>query len=93
MSCAGCVSAVENSLTDVSGVTEAIVNLGERTATVEGTVTAKQLISAVKQAGYDAAELKSLDDETEKESLELAEYHRLWVRAISAGVIGVIIIG
>ncbi len=90
MSCAGCVSAVENSLTGVTGVTEAIVNLGERTATVEGSVTARQLISAVKQAGYDAAELKSLSDESEKESLELAEYHRLWVRAISAGIIGIV---
>ena len=90
MSCAGCVSAVENSLTEVSGVTEAVVNLGERTATIEGAATVKALISAVKQAGYNAAELKSLDDESEKESLELVEYHRLWVRAISAGIIGLI---
>jgi len=90
MSCAGCVSAVENSLTEVSGVTEAAVNLGERTATIEGSAPAKDLISAVKQAGYDAAELKGLDDESEKESLELAEYQRLWIRAISAGIIGLV---
>ncbi len=90
MSCAGCVSAVENSLTDVPGVVEAVVNLGERTATVAGTAAPETLISAVKKAGYDAAELKSLGDESEKENLELVEYRRLWVRAISAGVIGLI---
>lgn len=89
MSCAGCVSAVENSLTAVNNVTEAVVNLGERTATITGSATAHELIDAIKQAGYDAAELKSLDDESEKEQLELAEYQRLWTRAISAGVIGV----
>lgn len=90
MSCAGCVSAVENSLTDVNGVEEAVVNLGERTATVAGSAAALDLIAAVKQAGYDAAELKGLDDETEKERLELAEYHRLWMRSIIAGAIGLV---
>ena len=58
MSCAGCVSAVENSLTALPLVDEAVVNLGERTATVSGEASAGQLIAAVKQAGYDAAELK-----------------------------------
>ena len=88
MSCAGCVAAVENSLSAVPQVTEAVVNLGERTATVSGEASAEQLIAAVKQAGYDAAELKSLDDESAKENLELAEYRKLWARAIIAGVIG-----
>ena len=88
MSCAGCVSAVERSLAEVEGVAEAVVNLGERTAVVSGDVTAQSLIDAVKKAGYDAAELKSLQDESDKERLELAEYHRLWMRAVSAGFIG-----
>jgi len=88
MSCAGCVSAVEDSITAVDGVNEAVVNLGERTATVEGSALAESVIAAIKKAGYDAAELKGLDDESEKESQELAEYRQLWKRAISAGVIG-----
>lgn len=91
ISCAGCVSAVENSLVEVKGVTEAVVNLGERTATVKGTASAPELIAAVKQAGYDAAELKSLNDESEKESQELEEYRRLWFRAIVAGGIGIVL--
>lgn len=88
MACAGCVSSVENSLTSVEGVTEAAVNLGERTATIQGTATAEALISAIKKAGYDAAELKSLEDESEKEALELIAYKKLWYRAIVAGAIG-----
>ena len=70
---------------------EAVVNLGERTANVSGEVSVDALINAVKQAGYNAAELKSLADESAKESLELREYQRLWQRAISAGVVGVLL--
>ena len=88
MSCAGCVSSVEKSLQQVEGVNEAIVNLGERTAIVSGEVSAEALVAAVIQGGFNAAELKSLADESAKESLELREYHRLWQRAISAGAVG-----
>lgn len=91
MSCAGCVSSVEKSLLAVDGVDEAVVNLGERTANVTGEVSSDTLIAAVKQAGYNAAELKSLADESQKEALELREYHRLWKRAISAGVVGILL--
>ncbi|MDH5355954.1 MAG: cation transporter, partial [Gammaproteobacteria bacterium] len=88
MSCAGCVASVEKSITAVQGVEEATVNLGERTATVTGEVAAEPLIAAITRAGYGAAELKSLADESEKEKLELLEYRRLWNRAIVAGGIG-----
>ncbi len=88
MACAGCVSAVENALKEVPGVEDAVVNLGERTATVTGEVSAEALIEAVRKAGYNAAELRGLEDEKEKESLELQEYRRLWWRAIVAGGIG-----
>ena len=88
MACAGCVSAVENALKEVPGVEDAVVNLGERTATVRGEASAEALIEAVKQAGYNAAELRGLEDEKEKENLELREYRRLWWRAIVAGGIG-----
>ncbi len=90
MSCAGCLAAVENSLREVPGVEEAMVNLGERTAMITGDVPADYLVSAVKAAGYDAAELASLEDESEKEIHELREYSRLWMRSIIAGGIGLL---
>ncbi len=89
MACAGCVTVVEDALKTVPGVSSAVVNLGERTAIVEGEgVSADALVEAVRKAGYDAAELRGLDDESEKEERELAEYHRLWWRALVAGGIG-----
>jgi Cu+-exporting ATPase len=89
MSCAGCVSSVEKSLLAVDGVNDAVVNLGERTASISGDASADTLIAAVKQAGYDAAELKNPADEAEKDLLEQREYRRLWQRAIAAGMIGI----
>jgi len=88
MMCAGCVSAVEDALKSVEGVTNALVNLGERTATVEGDFDIKALQEAVKKAGFEAQELTSLADESEKEAEELKAYRALWWRAIVAGVIG-----
>ena len=92
MACAGCVSAVEDSILTVDGVEKAVVNLGERTATVEGKAPASAIIQAIKAAGYDAAELKSLADESQKEQLELKAYRKLWQRAISAGLVGLVLL-
>ena len=88
MMCAGCVSSVEEALTGVAGVSAAHVNLGERTATVEGDFDINALQESVKKAGFTAQELTSLADESEKEAQELQVYHTLWWRAIVAGVIG-----
>ncbi len=77
MSCAGCVSSVEEALRAVPGVREASVNLAERTAVVTGSAPAEALIEAVRGAGYDAAELTGLDDDERKEEQERAHYRRL----------------
>jgi Cu+-exporting ATPase len=91
MSCAGCVSAVEKALAGVPGVESAQVDLGERTATVEGMAAVDALLAAIRHAGYDAAELTGTADEEEKENLELLEYRGLWWRAVVAGVIGLLL--
>ncbi|MEJ2321741.1 MAG: heavy metal translocating P-type ATPase [Gammaproteobacteria bacterium] len=92
MSCAGCVSAVEEALAGVEGVDAATVNLGERTALVEGGgFDVEALLQAVRKAGYDAAELRGIDDEHERESRELEEYRQLWRRALIAGGIGLVL--
>ncbi|KAA9000026.1 copper-exporting P-type ATPase CopA [Affinibrenneria salicis] len=53
MSCASCVSRVQNALRGVAGVTRANVNLAERSALVLGG-DPQALIAAVRQAGYGA---------------------------------------
>lgn len=89
MSCAGCVATVENALRAVPGVQEASVSFAEHVAMVRGAVDGAALVRAVVDAGYEAAELKGLDDEqAEREARELAEYRGLLRRAAVAAALG-----
>ena len=88
LSCAGCVNAVETALRGVVGVDQASVNFAEHTALVEGDVAVEQLLAAVKQAGYAAAQLKDESDTEQKQAAEFAHYKQLLKQAIVAGVVG-----
>lgn len=88
MNCAGCVSSVERALNGVAGVSTASVNFAEHTAVAEGNASVQLLIDAVRAAGYDAAELVSAADESEKELAESAHYRSLLKKAAFAGVVG-----
>jgi P-type Cu+ transporter len=63
MSCASCVSKVQNALQSVPGVEQARVNLAERSALITGAANPQQLIAAVEKAGYGA---EMIQDETER---------------------------
>ena len=63
MSCASCVSKVQNALQSVDGVEVARVNLAERSALVTGHPNNEALIAAVKNAGYGA---EIIEDEGER---------------------------
>ncbi|HDL8470839.1 TPA: copper-exporting P-type ATPase CopA [Yersinia enterocolitica] len=63
MSCASCVSKVQNALQSVDGVEVARVNLAERSALVTGHPNNEALIAAVKNTGYGA---EIIEDETER---------------------------
>lgn len=65
MSCASCVSRVEQALQNTPGVSQARVNLGERSALVLGTASAADMLSAVDQAGYAAEVIE--DEQTRRE--------------------------
>lgn len=88
MHCAGCVARAEKALVAVGGVESATVNLAERTATVQGNVSVDALISAIEAAGYEAAELRNVEDEEEKDAAEIVHYRRLLRRAAVAAVVG-----
>ena len=88
MSCAGCVASVERAIQSVNGVTLANVNFAEHTALIEGDVNATTLISAIRDAGYDAAELVGDEDEAEKAAAETAYYRQLLKQAAFAGCVG-----
>jgi len=90
MSCAGCVASVETALNSVAGVEEANVNFAEHTAIVKGDMDIADVISAVKLASYDAAELKGgADEDEEKEAVEFAYYRALIKKAWVAAIVGV----
>jgi len=63
MSCASCVSRVQKALQAVPGVTQARVNLAERTALVMGSAPAADLVSAVEKAGYGA---EAIEDDAKR---------------------------
>ncbi len=77
ISCAGCVAAVEDALQAVPGVQQVAVNFAERTALVQGDVSPQTLIAAIRTAGYDGAELRGIDDETEKTAQEQRQSQEL----------------
>ncbi|HFJ8951517.1 TPA: copper-exporting P-type ATPase CopA [Serratia liquefaciens] len=63
MSCASCVSKVQNALQSVPGVDQARVNLAERSALITGSADPQALVAAVEKAGYGA---EMIQDETER---------------------------
>lgn len=88
MSCAGCVTAVEQALQQVAGVHSAAVNFAEHTATVNGSVSSQALIEAVRRAGYDAAQLITTADEEAREATENRHYQQLVRQTVAASLLG-----
>jgi len=70
MSCASCVSRVEDALEDVGGVAEATVNLATDRATVRyvpGAAEPADFTVAIREAGYDVVGTDGADDRTDVE--------------------------
>ncbi|CAO97501.1 copper-exporting P-type ATPase CopA [Erwinia tasmaniensis] len=90
MSCASCVSRVENALQHVPGVSQARVNLAERSALVMGSALPSALLDAVSRAGYSA---EIIEDETERREKQqqsaLAAVKRFRWKAALALTLGV----
>ena len=90
MSCASCVSRVQKALQAVPGVTQARVNLAERTALVMGSASAQDLVNAVEGAGYGAEAIE--DDIKRRERQQetaIATMKRFRWQAIVALLVGV----
>lgn len=66
MTCAGCASRVERALSGAPGVESASVNFAARTAdlTLDADAEAEPVLSALREAGYDGAPMKSWADRT-----------------------------
>ncbi|KUR04050.1 Cu+ exporting ATPase [Enterobacter bugandensis] len=90
MSCASCVSRVQNALQAVPGVVQARVNLAERTALVMGSASAADLVQAVEKAGYGA---EAIEDDAERRERQqetaIATMKRFRWQAIVALLVGI----
>lgn len=94
MSCASCVSRVQNALAAVPGVSQARVNLAERTALVMGSASAAELVQAVEKAGYGAEAIA--DDLARRERQQesaVATMKRFRWQAIVALLVGIPVMG
>lgn len=72
MSCASCVSKVQQALQSVEGVQIARVNLAERSALVTGTAKPNDLITAITKTGY-GAELIINENQRREHQQQLAQ--------------------
>ncbi|MCU7783627.1 copper-exporting P-type ATPase CopA [Lelliottia amnigena] len=90
MSCASCVSRVQKALQAVPGVSQARVNLAERTALIMGSASAAELVQAVEKAGYGA---EAIEDEVERRERQqetaLSTMKRFRWQAIVALLVGI----
>ena len=97
MTCAACQSRVQRALGKVDGVQDANVNLmlNNATVTFDPTVVSPQaLIDRIRDTGYEAeipkGEKTSLEAQDENERKQDAEFRALRLRAIVAGIAGVV---
>ena len=88
MSCAGCVSSVEKAIKNTPGVVDFSVNFAELTATVTGDLSVQDVIDSVVNAGYEASELRSVEDEISKEASEYTQYRELLKQSAVAAALG-----
>ncbi|KFC08734.1 heavy metal transporting ATPase [Trabulsiella guamensis ATCC 49490] len=94
MSCASCVSRVQNALQAVPGVTQARVNLAERSALVMGSASAADLVQAVEKAGYGAEAIEDdLERRERQQETALATMKRFRWQAIVALLVGIPVMG
>jgi P-type Cu+ transporter len=90
MTCAACATRIERSLERLPGV-DAQVNLATETATVRYDATAasvRELIDAVRWAGYDAAEIGARDEDAAAAATEAAR-RTLRRRAVGSALLSV----
>ena len=70
MSCASCVSSIEQALSNTPGVTSASVNYADQSASVRFAGSPEQLVAAVKQLGFDATWHEAGADESGLSAIE-----------------------
>lgn len=84
MSCAACSARVEKAVSSLEGVTQCSVNLLTNSMSVDGSASDKEIISAVKKAGYGASLKGENKSEEKNEEFKDTETPILLRRLISS---------
>jgi len=90
MSCAACSARVEKAVSGLSGVTECSVNLLTNSMNIEGTATDKEIIDAVKSAGYGAFSSESAD--TKKSEISSDDESKQLIKRLYFSVIFLVVL-
>ncbi|MHA2610751.1 MAG: heavy metal translocating P-type ATPase [bacterium JZ-2024 1] len=95
MHCASCVSTVEEAIRELPGVESVVVNLATEKAKVvyhPSLVSVEQMVSAVRQAGYDAvAEVPGKQAREREQMLRVREIRSLWQKFLVSAVFSLFI--
>ncbi|OOE91045.1 copper-translocating P-type ATPase [Salinivibrio sharmensis] len=86
MTCASCVSSVENAINSVDGVANVSVNLAERSAIVKGNAAPDSIVEAVENAGYGAEKVEDDNDRRERQQHQQAAELKNFKRSTIAGL-------
>ncbi|OOE67231.1 copper-translocating P-type ATPase [Salinivibrio sp. IB868] len=86
MTCASCVSSVENAISGVDGVANVSVNLAERSAIVKGNASPDAIVDAVENAGYGAEKVEDDNDRRERQQHQQAAELKNFKRSTIAGL-------
>lgn len=84
MSCAACSARVEKAVLSVDGVEACSVSLLTNSMSVEGTASEKEIVAAVKKAGYSASKKGEKSQISEAEILSDKETRKLLKRFVSS---------
>ncbi|WP_062267634.1 heavy metal translocating P-type ATPase [Endozoicomonas arenosclerae] len=76
MNCASCVNKIETALQKVPGVTNASVNLGDKTCSVQGSSEVVAILEALDRAGYPVVEITPDNQIQEKQEQEDRKQYR-----------------
>ena len=96
MSCAACANNIETAIREVPGVQKAQVNFATEQANVdfdEHSTSVKVIEAAVADAGYEAAEVRDISVDIEKERIERQQQQRsLLSRVVVSSIVGIVLI-
>ena len=88
INCITCIKNLEATLTSITPLKNIQFNFAMRTLTIKSTITPKQIIKIINQAGYGAT-LLTEDQTTKQKEHETKAFQQLLYKALISGILGI----